>query len=71
MLLKNPEHDGYWQGLALMVYNFLVKSQKVVLLKVKIYKINTWLKNCTSWLLENLKSLKYGHLLKITFGVQT
>ena len=29
---KNPKYDGYQRGLASMVYNFLIKSQKEAVL---------------------------------------
>ena len=31
-IAKNPEYDGYQRGLAAMVYRFLVKSHKVVVI---------------------------------------
>ena len=40
-IAKNPKHDGYQRGLASMVYKFLIKSIKVVVLLImrlnKIY----------------------------------
>ena len=31
-IANNPKYDGYQRGLAVMVYNFFDKSQKVVVL---------------------------------------
>ena len=40
-IVKNPKYDGYQRGLASMVYNFLTKSLKVVvLLIIGLNKIN-------------------------------
>ena len=35
-IAKNPKYDGYQRGFASMIYNFLIKSLQVVLLKVKL-----------------------------------
>ena len=37
-IAKNPKHDEYQCGLASMLYNFLIKKVKVVLLKKKYAK---------------------------------
>ena len=50
-------------GLASMVYKFFHKKLLVVLLNVKLCQTKNYLKNCTSQLLENLKSEKYALLL--------
>ena len=47
--------------------NFLTKILQVVVLKMKICQTKNELKY-TNQLLENLKSRKYIHLLKTTFG---
>ena len=48
--------------------NFLIKSPHVLVLKMKLNKMNNQLKNCKNQLLENLKKEKYIHHLKIIFG---
>lgn len=35
-IAKNPKHDSYQKGLSSMVYNFLIRSIEVVVLKMKI-----------------------------------
>ena len=42
---KNPKYDRYKGGLASMVYNFFDKKTQVVVLIMKLNKINTQLKN--------------------------
>ena len=42
---KNPKYDRYKGGLAFMVYNFFDKKTQVVVLIMKLSKINTQLKN--------------------------
>ena len=37
---KNPKYDGYQRGLASMVYKFLIKSREVVVLIMKLNKMN-------------------------------
>ena len=37
---KNPKYDGYQRGLASMVYKFLIKSWKEVVLTIKLNKIS-------------------------------
>ena len=48
--------------------NFLIKKQlQVLVLKMKISKMNNWLKNYINQLLKNLKKEKYIHHLKTIF----
>ena len=54
-IAKNPKYDGSQRGLAPMVYKFLIKNLKVMVLKIKLNKIRNWLKNYTNQLLENLR----------------
>ena len=35
-IAKNPKHDSYQKGLSSVVYNFLIRSIEVVVLKMKI-----------------------------------
>ena len=51
-----------------MVY-VLIKSLLEVLLKSGTMSKQIYLKNYASQLLENLKNVKYTHLLKTIFGV--
>ena len=45
-IAKNPKYDGYQRGLASMVYKFLIKNPKVVVvLKMKLINMNNQLKN--------------------------
>ena len=69
-IAKNPKYDGYQRGLASMVYKCFDKKLLVVILKMKIFQTNNWLKNYTNQLLENLIKEKYTHLLETIFGVQ-
>ena len=40
-IAKNPKYDGYQRGLASMVYKFLIKNHKVVVvLKMKLINMN-------------------------------
>ena len=36
-IAKNPKYDGYQRGLSSMVYNFLIKSLLVAVLKMRIF----------------------------------
>ena len=47
---KNIKYDGYQRSLASMVYNILIKKPRVVVLIMKLNKINNWLKNHTNQL---------------------
>ena len=49
---KNIKYDGYQRSLASMVYNILIKKPRVVVLIMKLNKINNWLKNHTNQLLN-------------------
>ena len=37
-IVKNTKFDGYWRGLALMVYTFFIKNLHVVVLKYILYQ---------------------------------
>ena len=39
-IANNPKYDGYQRGLASMVYKFLTRNQKELVLKMKLNKIN-------------------------------
>ena len=47
-IAKNPKYDGYQRGLASVVYNFFDKKPQLVVLIMKLNKINYWLKNYTN-----------------------
>ena len=47
---KNIRYEGYQRSLASMVYNILIKKPRVVVLIMKLKKINNWLKNHTNQL---------------------
>ena len=64
---KNPKYDGYQRDLASMVYKFFNKKPQVVVLMMKLNKINNWLKNYTKQLLENLKKEEFILHLKTIF----
>ena len=66
---KNPKYDGYQRDLASMVYKFFNKKSQVVVLMMKLNKINNWLKNYTKQLLENLKKEEFILHLKTIFRV--
>ena len=67
-IAKNPKYDGYQRDLASMVYKFLIKSRKlVVLLIMQLNKIYNKLKKCINQLLENLKREKFILDLKTIF----
>ena len=51
-IAKNPKYDGYQRRLASMFINFLIKGQQIVVLKMKLHKICSQLKNYTNQLLE-------------------
>ena len=44
-IANNPKYDGYQRGLASMVYKFLIRNQKKVVLKMKLNKTNNYLMN--------------------------
>ena len=50
-IAKNPKYDGYQRGLSSI--NSLIKSLKVVVLIMKLNKVNNWLKNYTNQLLDS------------------
>ena len=67
-IAKNRKDVRYQRGFDLVVSKFcFIKSILVMLLhvqinlliKVKLYQTNNWLKNCTNQLLENVKNVKY------------
>ena len=37
---NNPKYDGYQRGLSSMVYKFLIRNEKEVVLKMKLNKMN-------------------------------
>ena len=39
-IANKPKYDGYQKGLASMVYKFLIKSLKVVVLIIKLNKMS-------------------------------
>ena len=41
-IAKNPDYDGYLRGLSSMIYKFLIKSLKVVVLIMKLNKMNNY-----------------------------
>ena len=47
-IAKNPKYDGYQRGLASVVYDFFDKKPQLVVLIMKLNKINYWLKNYTN-----------------------
>ena len=52
-IAKNPKYDGYQRERASLVYNFLMKTQQVVvLLHLKIISVR-WLRNYSKQLLKN------------------
>ena len=51
-IAKNPKYDGYQRGPASMVYNFFHKKHKVVVLIMRLNKMNYQPKNYTNQLLE-------------------
>ena len=45
-IVKNPKDDGYRRGIAFMVHKFFdKKTSQLVVLIMKLKKINNWLKN--------------------------
>ena len=54
-IAKHPKYDGYQKGPASMVCKFLIKRLQAAVLKIKLNKMNDWMKNYTSQLLKNLK----------------
>ena len=70
-IAKNPKYDGYQCELASMVNTFFDKKRLlcvqinllIVVLKMRILQKKNWLKNYPNQLLENLKKVKYTHLL--------
>ena len=65
-ITSNPKQDDYQRGLASMVYKFLKKSLKEVVLRNQI--IN-WQIKFVNQLLENFKKEKFIHYIEIIFGV--
>ena len=70
-IVKRPKYDGYQKGISSMIYNlfdrtFMLQVQinlLVVVLKMKICKIKSSLKNYTKELLKTFKKGKYIDLL--------
>ena len=70
-IAKNPKYDGYqseYDGYLLCVINILIKNPQVVVLKMRLNKMNNWLKNCINQLLKNLKKGEFIFHLKTVFG---
>ena len=68
-IAKDPKYDEFQCGLTSMVYKFFAKEFLVAILKMKIFLIKNWQKNCTNQLLEALIKEKYTHPLLKIFGV--
>ena len=66
-IASGPKYDGYQRGLASMVYEFLIKSLREVVLLLPNQIINLQM-NFTSRILENLKKEKFIHHLETIFG---
>ena len=62
-IAKNLKYDGYQRELASMVYIFFFYLHLVVVLKMRFFQTNYYLKNYTKQLLESLIKEKYIHLL--------
>ena len=69
-IAKYPKYDWYQRGLASVVFKFFDKTWLVVVLKMRIFQTNNYLKNYRNQLLKYLRKEKYIHLLKTIFGVQ-
>ena len=65
-ITSNPKYNGYERGLDLMVYNFLNKNSKAMVLN--LCQINNLQMNFIYQLLENLENAKSILLLKTIFG---
>ena len=39
-IANKPKYDGYQKGLAFMVYKFLIKSLKIMVLMIKLNKMS-------------------------------
>ena len=69
-IAKNTKYDGYQRGLASMVYKFFDKKKPlVVVLIIKLNKINNLQMNFINQLLENFKKEEFILHLKIIFEV--
>ena len=63
-IASNPKYDGYWRGLASMVYKCFDKKKLLEeVLKIKLKKINNLQMNFINQLLENFKKEKFIHHL--------
>ena len=60
-IAKNPKYDGYWHGLASMVFFIYIYIQNLLAEQLKM-KLSL-LKNYKNQLLENLRKEKHTHLL--------
>ena len=60
-ITKNSKYDGCQRGLASVIYKFLIKKIQTEQLKLKIFLINSNLKNYTNQLLKTLRRERYTH----------
>ena len=60
-IAKNSKYDGCQRGLASVIYKFLIKKIQTEQLKLKIFLINSYLKNYTNQLLKTLRRERYTH----------
>ena len=80
-IAKNPKYDGYQRGLSSIVYNLFDEMSDVAATSVtradksairaimSNYQQQAQRINCTNQSSNNLKNLKYNHLLKKMYGV--
>ena len=54
-IAKYPKYDWYQRGLASMVFKFSDKTWLVVVLKMRIFQTNNYLKNYRNQLLKYLR----------------
>ena len=54
-IAKYPKYDWYQRGLASMVFKFSDKTLLVVVLKMRIFQTNNYLKNYRNQLLKYLR----------------
>ena len=62
-IAKNPKYDGYWHGLASMVFFIYIYIYIQNLLAEQLKMKLSLLKNYKNQLLENLRKEKHTHLL--------
>ena len=66
-IAKNPKY-GYQRGLASMVYTLFYKKTVVLVLKIKLNKMNNWLKNYINQVLK-IRKMKVYSSFRERFGV--